>query len=262
MVALGLLAVGCVVDHVEVANFLESLAKLRTEFRTIEIDFTILLESPGGGARAEGECELRMLRDKDGSLFGLLHVLGRTPLSSFQYVLRDDELYKFTPSLKTVNKMAVTKAGPLAYLAENWHGAIWLLSREEAQKRCKIRIWKRSEHYTYFDVKAEEYPLLWWKAGEPQKFTREYRFAVVARDTKEWPRHSIRQIALFSPGGDTMIWSIKRWAIDRDEARSMSAKDFPDPANLPEGWKVTEPVDWAALLGEARKEVERQKTRP
>src|SRR5262245_14187816 len=215
MGALCILLAGWVYERAELVSFTESLAKLRAEFRTIEIDFT--LERKDAVFKRSGEFtgKLRMLREQDGAVYGLLEIGSvLVPEDKTTYVLRGDELHEWDGLGKTIRKLSVTEAGVLDYTARNAWGAVWLLDRAEASKKCEVSRWKRDEHYTYFTIKAEEYQVFSFRDGEPRKFTREYRFAVAAHATREFPRNAVRQIVMTQPNGDAEVVRVTRWVID------------------------------------------------
>lgn len=239
MFAICVLLAGWVTERTQVVQFTESLAKLRSEFRTIEIDFTVERKDAVSKRSLHQSGKFRMLRERDGTIFGLLEFDDSLiPEHKEFYVLRGDELHQWNGLGKTIRKLSVTKAGVLDYVARSSWGAVWLLDRDEAGKRCELRLGKRDENYTCFKAKVEEHQVSWLNDGESKTYTREYRFAIMARDTKEFPRNAVRQIILTHSNGVVDLVSITRWAIDA--ADGLTAKDFPDPTNPPPGWKVQE----------------------
>jgi hypothetical protein len=252
MVALCVLLASWVSERTQVLQFTGSLVKLRSEFRTIEIDFTVERKDAVFKQSRHRSGKFRMLREPDGTLYGLLEY-GDTlvPGDKETYVLRGSELHVWSAFGKTIRKLSVTKADVLDYVARNCWGAVWLLDRDEALKRCELSLWKRDQYNAYFVAKAEEYEVSWLKDEEPKKYTREYRFAVTARDTKEFPRNAVRQIMLTHSNGDIEVVRVTRWAIDATDG--LSAKDFPDPAKPPPGWTVQQRTEQKGLFEQPRK---------
>ncbi len=243
-----LLAMWCQ-ERPEVAAFTESLVKLRSEFRTVQIEFTLNRTDAVFKNSKELSCRLLMLREKNGTQHGVLRLSNDSdPNCSEMWVLRGDDLYSFDYMGKVVTKHTAAKEGLLAYATSAWPG-VRLFDREETQKQCVVRFTNQDANYKYFTVKAEDQPFD--VLGRPRKPpTIEYRFAVAKRD------HSICQIYINHPNGDTEHLKVTKWAIDA--AEDITAKDFPDPTKFPDGWRMEEWSGWEAFRKQTWKKLEEE----
>jgi hypothetical protein len=228
-----------------VARFTESLAKLRAESRTIQIEFTLTREEAVFQISREVTGKFLTLRDRDGRLFGLLQFGADDSPVKEGWVLRGEDIYEFSTAGRTITKYPSAKEGAFRYVAGCWHPGVWLLDRDEARKRFDIRLWKQDANYTYFTAKPR---------GERSSVT-EYRFAVTS-----FPPRAIVQAVVVFPNGDQEVWKITKWAVDA--AEGLSAKDFPDPAKPPEGWTAQEWPGWDAFWKQAREKIEQEQKKP
>lgn len=217
MVAICVLLAGWCHERAEVVAFTESLAKLRSEFRTVEIDFTLMRQDAVFRQTTEFDCRFVMVRAKDGTQNGMLR-LRRTdgPRDTETWLLHGTNLYEFNDPSRIITVHSGTEGNVFAYAAGPWPG-LWLLDRDEVAKRCEVRLFKRDAHYRYFEVRVK-------KSGE------EYRLAVARHD------NSVRQVFCTRPNGDTELLKVSKWAADAD----VVTDDFPDPDRLHDGWKLVE----------------------
>ncbi|WP_439623101.1 hypothetical protein [Gemmata sp.] len=219
MVAICLLLAWWCHERAEVASFTESLAKLRSEFRTIEVEFTLARRDAVFGTTTEFDCRFAMARGKDGRQSGMLRFRPKgDPGNAETWVLRGTDLYEFNDPYRTLTVHTGTDGNVLGYAAGAWPG-LWLLDRDEFKKRCEVRVFKRDAHYCYFEVKAKE------KTG-----TWSHRLAVAKCDG------SVRQVFCALPNGDTEHVKVSKWAV----GAGIKTDDFPDPDRLHDGWKVVE----------------------
>jgi hypothetical protein len=222
MVAMFVLLAGWCHERAEVANFTESLAKLRSEFRTIEIEFTLARQDGVFRTTTEYDCRFVMLRDKTGTL----RLRQKGDLGNAEtWLLRGTNLYEFNDTARIVTVHTGTGGNVLAYAAGAWPG-LWLLDRDEVAKRCEVRVFKRDAHYRYFEVKVKEKKENW-----------SYRLAVAKCDG------SVRQAYCVRPNGDTEFVKVSKWSVDA----GVATDDFSDPDRLHDGWRLAEWPGWDRL---------------
>jgi hypothetical protein len=208
---------------------------LRSEGRTLQVEFTLTRTDAVFRKKQPYTGRLVMLRDTDRSVYGILQLTSDAdPQEKETYVLRGDDVYEYYARDRVVTPFRFA-AGPLIFLANRWMGALWLLDRGEGLKRCDVRVLKRDKHYTYFTVKVEQTPLLFFGGG-PVTERREYQLAVVRTGTDELPAGSIRQLASVGPNGEGVDYTVTRWVVNGPD--KIKPADFPDPANLPKGWEL------------------------
>lgn len=238
LATLGILVATVAGDQAEVTRFKADLVKLRTEFRSIYIEFKLTRKDVARGREHTGK--LLMLRDKDRGLLGLLELTpADLPEDKETWVLRGEELYEFQHRSRTVVNYRAAKEDAFAFVAEVIPG-LWLLDAAESGKRCEVQLLTRDKNYKYFAVKVG-------------RLATEYRFAVAARDAGGYPRGAIRQAAVLHPNGTQESWQITKWAVDADA--KLTAADFPDPAKMEE-WKMAEWPGWKGFLEQLLKKSE------
>jgi hypothetical protein len=206
-------------ERAELSAFTESLAKLRSEFRTVEIEFTLTRHDAVFRQTTEFDCRFVMVRAKDGTQNGMLR-LRRTdgPRDTETWLLRGTNLYEFNDLSRIVTVHTGTDGNVLAYAAGPWPG-LWLLDRDQVAKRCEVSVFKRDAHYRYFEVTVRENRSTW-----------AHRLAVARHD------NSVRQVFCARPNGDTEHLRVSKWAVDA----GVTTDDFPDPDRLHDGWKLVE----------------------
>jgi hypothetical protein len=243
------LAAPTAADAATFGQLAENLSRVRKEFRTVEIEFT--LERRDAVIRKpENFVGTFVALRTDFGLYAQLQFRSETdPAEVETYVLRGDDLTEWLPSKKAVTRYSASQTkGGFRFAADNLSGLLWLLDRDQTAKYLRPRAFKRDEHYAYFDVKADETPS-WALFGKPQPVATDYRLVMTLTDSADFPRHTIRQVYKSQPSGDTQLWKVTKWSVDSPKHAKVIPSDFPDPDKLPEGWTL-KTLTWPPTIRE------------
>jgi hypothetical protein len=231
-------AAATVADAATFGQLVENLSRMRKEFRTVEIEFTLERRDAVFSKPRNFVGKFLALRTAD-EFYAQLHLRSEgEPAEVENYVLRGDDLTEWLSRTKTVTRYSASQTkGGFRFAVDNFSGLLWLLDREQYGKYLQPRAFKRDQNYAYFDVKVEEIPF-WVLSEKPRPRTNDYRLVMTLTESDNFPKHTIREVFKTSENGDTEMWKVTKWSVDSQDHAKLSPSSFPDPAKPPEGWTV------------------------
>lgn len=210
----------------------------RRDVRSLVVEMTQDTKDRTFGTRQLGDVTIRLVRTKQGELFGSFEGEAKSPSGGpperSSFLLMNKAFYVLLPEKKTAVRYDFANDEDLTrFLIQHYNPAMFVLQTKPAEDTCKLAFVKRDEWYTYLAAKPswrKDDP--WWRRGGT--FAQGH-VAVLNKPWKGVPKDVPVQLWYSHGSGTETTFDVKAWKVNAADGPKRA--EFIRPEDRP-GWEV------------------------